>query len=54
MKKNFPYNPSFVSLKSNRIDSFLTGVEGENRFGTAPKTYGRVKSLVIDLELLAA
>lgn len=42
------------TLRGNNAYSFLSGVEGENRFGTAPKTIGRLKPWVIDLELLAA
>ena len=42
------------TLRGNNAYSFVTGVEGENKFGTAPRTYGRSKSWVIDLELLAA
>lgn len=41
-------------LRLNSAYSFTTGVEGENKFGTAPKMYGGFKPLVIDLELLAA
>lgn len=42
------------TLRGQNAYSFLSGVEGENKFGTAPKMNGRSKSLVIDLELLAA
>lgn len=41
------------ALRSNSAYSFLTGVEGMDRFGTAPKTNGRLKSSLIDLELAA-
>ncbi len=41
------------ALRGNSAYSFLTGVGGEDRFGTAPKTNGRVKSSLIDLELAA-
>ena len=30
----------------------MDNIEGEDRFGTAPQLWGRVKSLLIDLELL--
>ena len=48
------------TLRGNNAYSFLTGVEGEDRFGTAPVrdalTFknAHLKFLVIDLELLAA
>jgi len=47
------------TLRGQNAYSFLTGVEGENKFGTAPvrdalTKYAHLKSLVIDLELLAA
>lgn len=38
------------TLRGNNAYSFLTGVEGENRFG---KKCAEVKSWVIDLELAA-
>lgn len=41
------------TLRGNNAYSFLSGIEGENKFGTAPKTYGRFKSSLIDLELAA-
>jgi hypothetical protein len=40
------------TLRGNNAYSFLNGIEGEDKFGTAPKMYGRSKSLVIDLEFL--
>ena len=42
------------TLRGNSAFSFLSGIAGENKFGSAPKVYGRIKPLVIDLELLAA
>lgn len=47
------------TLRGNNAFSYVTGVEGENRFGTAPvrdalTKYAHLKSLVIYLELLAA
>ncbi len=40
------------TLRGNNAYSFLSGVEGDLRFGTAPSlNYGRSKLLVIDLEL---
>jgi hypothetical protein len=47
------------TLRGNNAYSYLSGVEGENRFGTAPvrdalTKYAHLKSWVIDLELLAA
>jgi N4-gp56 family major capsid protein len=43
------------TLRNNMAYSFLSGVEGENRFGTAPRiACGGFKPLVIDLEALAA
>ena len=47
------------TLRGQNAYSFLTGVEGENKFGTAPvrdalTKYAHLKSLVIDLELLTA
>ena len=47
------------TLRGNNAYSFLSGVEGENKFGTAPvrdalTKYAHLKSLVIDLEALAA
>lgn len=41
------------ALRGNNAYSFLSGIQGENRFGTAPKMNGRDKSSLIDLELAA-
>lgn len=47
------------ALRLNSAYSFTTGMQGENRFGTAPvrdalTKYAHLKPLLIDLELLAA
>lgn len=43
------------SLRGNSAYSFMSGIEGDNKFGTAPKiACGGFKSLVIDLECLKA
>ena len=43
------------SLRNTNAMPFITGIEGENKFGSAPRiACGGIKSLVIDLELLAA
>ena len=42
------------TLRGNNAYSFLSGIDGENKFGTAPRVNGRSKSSLIDLKLLAA
>jgi len=37
-------------LLNNNAYTVLDNIEGEDRFGTAPKLNGRVKSSLIDLE----
>ncbi len=39
------------TLKSNNAYTILDNIEGADKFGSAPKTSGRSKSLLIDLEL---
>lgn len=43
------------TLRQNNAYSFLSGVEGENKFGTAPRiACGGFKPWIIDLECLRA
>lgn len=41
------------ALRGNNAYSFLSGIQGENRFGTAPKMNGRDKPWVIDFKIAA-
>lgn len=40
------------TLLDNNAYTVLDHIEGEDKFGTAPKMNGRFKSLLIDLEAL--
>ncbi len=40
------------TLLTNNAYTVLDNIEGEDRFGTAPKMNGRFKSSLIDLEAL--
>ena len=42
------------TLLDNDAYTILDNIEGEDRFGTAPKMNGRVKSSLIDLETVVA
>ncbi len=39
------------TLMTNNAYTIMDNIEGADKFGTAPKTSGRSKSLLIDLEL---
>jgi len=43
-----------ATLDTNNAYKFMSGMEGDLKFGTGPKTYGAIKSWVIDLEFLPA
>ena len=43
-------NNVVTTLLDNNAYTILDSIEGEDRFGTAPKRYGRFKSSLIDLE----
>jgi N4-gp56 family major capsid protein len=41
------------TLLNNNAYTIMDNIEGEDKFGTAPKMNGRIKSLLIDLEAVA-
>ena len=43
-----------TTLDSNNAFKFMSGIEGDLKFGTGPRLYGTLKLWVIDLKCLAA